>query len=615
MSEAAFDPIGPSPRHLFFTGKGGVGKTSLACAAAIGLAQRGRRVLLVSTDPASNLDEMLGVALSSRPTPVPGASGLEALNIDPVAAAEAYRERVVAPLRGHSTEGEIATIQEELSGACTTEIAAFDEFAGLLAGEGDATRFDHVVFDTAPTGHTLRLLQLPRAWTEFLDTNRRGASCLGPHAALTTRREHFAAAMAALADPARTTVVLVTRADRSALREAARTSGELVALGVRNQRLIVNAVFRASVPDDAVAQALERRGREALDGMPDGLRGLPRSEVPLRTFNMVGLPALRALLAGASDPAAPPTDTTAPPALPPLAVLVDEIAAAPHGLVMVMGKGGVGKTTVAAAIAVELAARGVPVLLSTTDPAAHVASTVDGRLPGLEVARIDPATETRAYVARVLDTKGRHLDAAGRALLEEDLRSPCTEEVAVFHAFARVVASARGRLVVLDTAPTGHTLLLLDATGAYHRDVLRGVDPTAASRLITPLMRLRDPAYTRVLLVTLPEVTPVSEAAQLQTDLRRAGVEPAAWVINASLGAAGTRDPLLAGRVAAEAHQVRRVVSLARRAMIVPWSPEEPVGVERLRRLVADGGAHGSRFDPGHASADVRSAAPRRQTP
>jgi arsenite-transporting ATPase len=574
-------------KFLFFTGKGGVGKTALACATAIQLADAGRRVLLVSTDPASNLDEMLGVSLSDRPTPVPGVLNLLALNIDPEQAAESYRQRVVAAYVPTWSEQQLSELREQLSGSCTVEIAAFDEFAGLLAGEDAAAGFDHIVFDTAPTGHTLRLLSLPRAWTEFLQTNTRGASCLGPHSGLKMRYERFAAALAALVDPSRTTTLLVTRPDQAAVREAARTSAELEALGLTSQHLIVNGVFVATDPSDAVASALERRGREALAEMPDRLRRLPAIEVPLRAFNMVGLAALRVLLMpeSASPPTeAPPSPT---PSLPRLASLINELAPAGRGLIMVMGKGGVGKTTIAAAIASELASRGLPVHLSTTDPAAHVANALGDPPPNLQVTRIDPVLESKAYTDRIMAAQGKDLDEEGRALLAEDLRSPCNEEVAVFGAFSHLVGEARTKFVVLDTAPTGHTLLLLDTTGAYHRQIVGSYTRHHSGRIVTPLMRLREAEYTKIIIVTLAETTPVSEAAQLQADLRRAGIEPYAWVINSSLAAAGSRDPLLRERIAGELRQIGAVREHhAQRLAVVPWSTEQPVGSSRLLALV-----------------------------
>ncbi len=569
----------PTPT-LFFTGKGGVGKTSLSAATALALADSGKKVLLISTDAASNLDEMLGVPLKNTPVPVPGAPGLYVLNIDPDAAAEAYRQRVLVQMEDAA---ERETVREQLSGACTTEIAAFDEFAGWLAG--DAIEFDHLVFDTAPTGHTLRLLSLPKAWTGFLAGNDRGASCLGPHSGLKMQEVRFQAAMDALVDPAQTTVVLVARPDPGALREAARTATELNALGMINLRLAINGVFHASLADDPTAMAIEAQGRAALAALPPELAGYPRDEIPLRPFDTVGLAALRALFGGGGVPLPEAVQTGA--AYSDLSALADALAADGRGLILVMGKGGVGKTTVAAALAIGLVQRGHSVHLTTTDPAAHVQATLAGTLPGLQVDRIDPKLETERYIAKAMTTRGRGLNDAEKALLLEDLQSPCTEEVAVFHAFSHVVGEARSRFVVLDTAPTGHSLLLMDATGAYHRQMMHSLDPHTAERVTTPLMRLQDPAYTKVIVVTLPEVTPVSQAAALQADLRRAKIEPVAWVLNKSLVAAGTRDPLLSARLAGERRQMARIeAGLAAKTYLVPWLPEAPVGVDALGALV-----------------------------
>jgi arsenite/tail-anchored protein-transporting ATPase len=577
-------------RHLFFTGKGGVGKTSLATATAIALADRGRRVLLVSTDPASNLGQVLEREVAASIRRVDGVPGLSTLDIDPEAAAQAYRDRVIGPVRETLPEDAVNQMVEQLSGACTTEIAAFDEFTKLLTDASIAAEYDHVVFDTAPTGHTLRLLQLPAAWSRFVDSNPDGSSCLGPMSGLEAQRAQYAAAVRALSDAAVTTLVLVARPEPAALGEAARTSAELSALGIESQRLIINAVFHAADPADPLAAALERRGAEALAHMPRSLTRIPRETKALRAGNLVGIRALRHFVADAAGPGTGSRDVARRSHELPTSIraLLEEVQAAGRGLIMVMGKGGVGKTTIAAAVAVELAARGLPVHLSTTDPAAHVADALGGKVHGLTVSRIDPRAETERHVQRVLRTKGRDLDDAGRALLQEDLRSPCTEEVAVFHAFSRVVNEARRGVVVLDTAPTGHTLLLLDATGAYHREVLR-TSSMPPDRVTTPMMRLRDPEHTRILIVTLPETTPVLEAEGLQSDLRRAGIEPFAWIINQSLAAAETADPVLTARAAAEYPLIARVRrDLARRCAIVPMQADPPVGTARLRQLVAE---------------------------
>ena len=573
-------------RHLFFTGKGGVGKTSLASACAVQLAETGRRVLLVSTDPASNLDEVLETRLSDTPTRVTGVPGLSALNIDPEAAAAAYRERMVGPYRSLLPEAAIRSMEEQFSGGCTVEIAAFDAFAALLAGTGVAGDFDHVVFDTAPTGHTLRLLTLPSAWSEFLSTNTTGTSCLGPLAGLEHNRSIYAAAVAALTDAAVTTVVLVARPETAALREAERSRHELAELGVANQVLAINGLFDAP-SEDPVAQAMARRHHDALAAMPVDLAALPRSCTGFIARGLVGLEALRALLHPVQSPT---TASTAPdlPALvlpPGLAPLVDDIERAGHGLVMTMGKGGVGKTTVAAAVAVALAARGHRVLLSTTDPAAHLAWSLDEAVPGLTVQRIDPTIEVARHRDEVLARAGAGLDPSARAMLEEDLRSPCTEEIAVFRAFAATVAQAAHGFVVLDTAPTGHTVLLMDSAEAYHREVgrTRGDLPEAVVNL---LPRLRDPEFTRVLVVTLAEATPVHEAERLQDDLRRAGIEPFAWVIEQSLLASGTTDPVLAERGRCERPWVQQVMATdARRCALLAWQARPPVGAQALREL------------------------------
>ena len=580
-------------RHLFFTGKGGVGKTSLACATAMKLALDGRKVLLVSTDPASNLDEVLQTPLGASPTPVNGVTGLSALNIDPEAAAAAYRERMVGPYRGVLPEAAIRSMEEQFSGGCTVEIAAFDAFAELLGGHAVTQDFDHIVFDTAPTGHTLRLLTLPSAWSEFLSSSTTGNSCLGPLAGLEKNKQLYAAAVAELADASRTTVVLVARPEAAALREAERTRTELTQLGVHNQVLAINGLFVAE-SQDALALAMASRHRQALEAMAPDLSALPQTQTGFIPRGLVGLDALRALvqpaaLSGSQPVASTPSisDAELTASIPRgLHLLVDDMERAGHGLVMTMGKGGVGKTTVAAAVAVELAARGHRVLLSTTDPAAHVSWALQEAVPGLTLSRIDPVAEVERYRQDVLAKAGKGLDANGRAMLEEDLRSPCTEEIAVFHAFARTVDEGRDAFVVLDTAPTGHTILLLDSAEAYHREVMRtqGDMPEAVRQL---LPRLRDPDFTHVLIVALPEATPVHEAERLQADLRRAQIEPFAWVINQSLLASGTQDPILALRGHYEAPFIERVVSTcAKRAALLPWLATAPVGAQALRTLV-----------------------------
>lgn len=569
------------PRFLFFTGKGGVGKTSLACATAVRLADDGKQVLLVSTDPASNVGQVFGVGIGNNITPISVVPNLSALEIDPQAAAQAYRDRIVGPVRGVLPEAVVRGIEEQLSGACTTEIAAFDEFTELLTDQSLLDDFDHVIFDTAPTGHTIRLLQLPGAWSGFLDNNPEGASCLGPLAGLEKQRQRYSDAVAVLADSHQTRLILVARAQHSTLLEAARTSEELALIGFTHQYLVVNGCMPESETDDPVARVIYQR-EQAVD-MPRSLRILPTDRLSLLPFNLVGIDALRALLSD-QPPVIAEAQVHRDEKLPELATLINELEKAGHGLIMLMGKGGVGKTTLAAAVAVELAARGHLVHLTTSDPAAHLSETLHGEMANLQVSRIDPNVETERYRQHVLETKGKDLDEQGRALLTEDLRSPCTEEIAVFQAFSRAIREADHSFVVMDTAPTGHTLLLLDATGAYHREVARNL--AHKTSFVTPMMRLQDTSYTRILIVTLAETTPVLEAANLQEDLRRAGIEPWAWIVNQSLAAAHPSSVLLKLRAEQEWTQIEAVRQrYAHQVAVVPIQTKEPVGIDALRAL------------------------------
>lgn len=564
---------GLSTRHLFFTGKGGVGKTSLACATALHLAESGKRTLIVSTDPASNLDEVFAAHLGTTPTPIVRVPNLFGANLDPEAAARDYREKIVGPYRGKLPDAVIRNMEEQFSGACTTEIAAFDEFVRLMADPKATERFDHIVFDTAPTGHTLRLLSLPTAWSGYLNTTTAEASCLGPLAGLKDQRALYETALNRLANPSETTVVLVARPERESLKEAARTKAELAELEIENLRLIVNAVYEPIGAVDPIAVAFAAVVRDGLDSMPQSLRGVPQSRVPMLPGNVVGMEALQALLHPDERALPGPIAVEAAPGWLAFVGFVDQLSAAGRGVVMTMGKGGVGKTTVAAQIARELASRGYRVLLTTTDPAGNVLDLTRDLPRNLEVARIDPATEVAKYTEAALAKAAPSMDEDGLALLREDLRSPCTEEIAVFRAFAEAVEKGEDRFVVIDTAPTGHTILLMDATEAYHRDVARTNSdaPEAVKRL---LPRLRDPSFTKVVLVTLSEPTPVHEAAKLGQDLRRAGITPFGWVVNRSLSAAGVSEPLLAAKASSEAPCISEVLALSERTVVLPWSAD-----------------------------------------
>jgi arsenite-transporting ATPase len=524
--------------------------------------------------------------IGNKITPIENVSGLDAIEINPEEAAAGYRERIVGPMRGILPQDALRSIEEQLSGACTTEIAAFDEFTALLTDNDLLARYDHVVFDTAPTGHTIRMLKLPGAWSGFLEAGKGDASCLGPLAGLEKQRTRYATAVDRLSDTALTRLILVARPCQSALNEVARTSKELAEIGIANQELAINGIMPQETSGDPLAEALLQRDTDALAATTPEVAALPRTVFALRSENLVGLDALKRFAAGAPDGVEGAQSTAMTDMdLPTLGALVDDVEKPGKGLLMFMGKGGVGKTTMAAAVATELAARGHEVLLTTTDPAAHIMETLAGGLNGLTVSRIDPAQETARYRDHVMATKGKELDDQARAMLEEDLRSPCTEEIAVFQAFSRVIRESSKHFVVMDTAPTGHTLLLLDATGSYHRDIMRHTGDTPG-KMVTPMMRLQDPTQTKIMIVTLPETTPVLEAAHLQNDLQRAGIEPWGWIINSSLAAAKTHHPLLQKRAQSEREQITKVRNeLSRRYAVVPMQAVEPVGVEMLKSL------------------------------
>ncbi|EKS55183.1 MAG: arsenical pump-driving ATPase [Citrobacter freundii] len=574
------------PPFIFFTGKGGVGKTSLACATAVWLADQGKRTLLVSTDPASNVGQVFSQTIGHRITDISTVENLAAMEVDPMAAAQAYRNRVLDPVRGLMPAEVVSSIEEQLSGSCTTEIAAFDEFTGLLTNHELRENYDHIVFDTAPTGHTIRMLELPGAWSGYLEANPDAAANLGPLVGLEKQQHQYSDAVKALSDAALTRLVLVARAQASTLKEVSHTHDELSVIGLQHQHLAINGVLPPFVGEkDPLGQSILAREEKALQAMPDNLANLPRSQLYLKPFNLVGLEALRELFTQSKASLPLPATTQNTLDLPKLASLVDELSLTGKGLVMTMGKGGVGKTTIAASVAVSLAKRGHKVHLTTSDPAAHLSYTLDASLPNLQVSRIDPKVETERYRRFVLENQGKGLDAEGLAVLEEDLRSPCTEEIAVFQAFSRIIKEADDHFVIMDTAPTGHTLLLLDATGAYHREMVRQMGQTH-DHVLTPMMQLQDPEKTKVIIVTLAETTPVLEAANLQQDLRRAGIEPWAWVVNNSLAATEPSSPFLKTRANRELPLISNVEEqYAKRIALTALQSEEPVGIDLLEEM------------------------------
>ena len=580
------------PKFLFFTGKGGVGKTSMSCAIAVALAKEGKKVLLISTDPASNLDEVLQSKLNSTPTPVNGLDSLYAMNINPVIAAHEYKEKMVAPYRGVLPQSAIEQMEEQLSGACTVEIAGFNEFSKYVGDEEIITQYEHVILDTAPTGHTLRLLSLPSAWNDFIADNSTGSSCLGPVSGLSAYKKLYDSVVENLKDASQTLLILVARAEKLSLIEAANASKELALQGMQNQHLVINGIFNQE-SDDHIAHAFYTKSCEAIKSLPSSLQGIEKTEVGFYPQGVVGLDSLTQVTQNSSVKEFDNAKADLDKALETVSkntlsfeTLVQELSCQKNGLIMTMGKGGVGKTTMASLIALQLAQKGHEVVLSTTDPAAHLEYIwQDNDL--ISVEKIDPKVEKERHVNRVIAQNEGKLNEADMDLLKEELSSPCIEEIAIFEAFAKTVEKAKDKFVVLDTAPTGHTLLLLDTSNAYHKEVMKNNNSSENEALINLLPALKDKNFTKIVLSTLAEATPTHEAKDLQEDLKRAGIEPYAWIINRSFAVTNSTHNLICQKGLNEIEYIKEIQNeLSSKTVICPWVAQEINSAKSLEKLL-----------------------------
>jgi arsenite-transporting ATPase len=573
-----FDPMKIElTKYLFYTGKGGVGKTSSACATAVSLADSGQKVLLISTDPASNLQDVFGTDLDNKGVQIKEVPNLVVANLDPIVAAAEYRESVIAPYRGLLPDTVLNNMEEQLSGSCTVEIAAFNEFSKFITDSKVQEDYDYVIFDTAPTGHTLRMLQLPSAWSNFISENTHGASCLGQLSGLESKKEIYKNAVETLANGSLTTLVLVSRPEKTPLKEAERASKELADIGVSNQTLIINGVLTSY--DDEISMNLFQKQQRALANIPEGLKNIDVYSIPLRAYNITGMENVRALLT--KDSFYIREEVVNANVVPQLKDVIEDLYRTNKKVIFTMGKGGVGKTTIAASIALGLAEKGKKVHLTTTDPAAHLKFVIQ-ESSGITMSHIDEKEELKKYQEEVLSKARETMSEEDIAYVEEDLRSPCTQEIAVFRAFAEVVDKAEDQIVVIDTAPTGHTLLLLDSTQSYNQEIKRsnGDIPESAKKL---LPRLRNADETEVIIVTLAETTPVYEAMRLEEDLKRANIATKWWVINSSLYRTGTTNRMLSAKASNEIEWINKVDAHAKgNFAVISWSPDEITGEKLL---------------------------------
>jgi len=602
-------------QFLFFSGKGGVGKTSMACAHAVRYADEGRRTLIVTTDPASNLADVFEQPIGHQVTAIRGLNNLWAMEIDPDRATQEYIDRALAPIRAAFPPQLVHVMEEQMSGPCTAEVAAFDRFTDFIVADTQGAGYDLVIFDTAPTGHTLRLLELPAEWSESIQTASQGSgqTCIGPAAAIQDAKHKYERVVAALRDPLATDFVFVLHPEAIAIRETRRAIGELGKLGVQTFQLIVNGIIPTEARTNplfaARAEMQARYLAEIEADLPFPARGMPLLAGEIR--GVTGLRELGRIYFDGQAPQAVPSSENCKAAikhvrLSPASLLPLIEPSARRRTIFFAGKGGVGKTVASCITAVWLARRGYRTLLLTTDPAAHLddvlgapvgnmPAELDGQ-PNLWAVKIDPKAAAETYKARILnDARQCGRPETALKVMAEELDSPCTEEMAAFDQFIDYASQSDWDAVVFDTAPTGHTLRLLELPLDWSQQLdvkvfasveTAAADDVAKRHFAQVIEMMRDPAQSTFAFVLYPEVTPILEAWRASQELATVGVPTGLVVANQVIPPEQATTPFAHARRAMHAKYLGVIAERFSAPMLqIPLLPGEIKGLDMLTRL------------------------------
>jgi arsenite-transporting ATPase len=591
-------------QYIFFSGKGGVGKTTMAATTALYQSKKGQRTLLVSTDPAGNLGDIFERKVGMETVQV--APDLFLAQMDSDAITNAYKNKMLEPLSAILEGAVLEQVKEEFNGGCTVEIATFDKFTDFL---GDET-YDLIIFDTAPTGHTLRLMTLPNEWDKYIKKSAegKGQTCIGPVSQIEGSRQKYAHAVSMLQDASRTTVYLVSRPEKTSVYESMRAKSELERTGIHNFHMIINGVYpnHSSLTGifGSIAENQKQYVQELRSLFPETV-----SEVPLLQSEVKGVKNISLLGEIAFDHKEAIIHVDFPNKVPFNGFSAPELLSRLIGkktdnrIIILTGKGGVGKTVTACTLAVKMAEKG-KTLLFTTDPAAHIGQVLEtevNHIPvniagGLWAVNIDQKTAVEEYRRKIMDdarTSGYNDELL--ASLEEELESPCTEEIAIFEQFANLLNEPGWDYFVLDTAPTGHTLRLLELPFEYKKQLdmkLKGnttaTDNSQANTKIEALIkRLKNPEQASFLLVAYPEFTPIHESHRAMKDLERVGINVQGIFLNHILQRSDCQNGFAMDRWKLQQHylHIAREIYNPKPLFAIPLQPSEIIGIEKVKKL------------------------------